>query len=106
MSLAEQLSGLKKFSTPETPAKAAAARPARPSKRPAASVGHVAAPAAFAALQPKIHLVGFPLRLSIDAVDQLAEWKRTRGIVPGLLVREMVEKGIAELQKGFGEEER
>lgn len=85
-------------------------RPLRPSsvpgKRPPASAPRPAPVAAFAALQPaeKIHWDNFPLRLSRSTIAQLAEWKRTKGIVPGLLVREMVEKGVADLQRGFEKE--
>lgn len=106
-SLSQQLAGMKPSAVvDETPQRPDVARPLpphrEPGKRPAAS----APSAAYASLQPAstVHLVGFPLRLSTDAVDQLRKWKRSRGITPGLLVREMVEKGIADLQVRFEKE--
>lgn len=103
-SLKDQLAGLKPGIAEAQPQPDAAL----PIKRPASSAPRPAPSASYAALQPtaKVHLIGFPLRLSTEAVDRLNEWKRLRGITPGLLVREIVEKGILELQERFEKESR
>lgn len=110
MSLKDQLTGLKASAAELQQSEPDTTQPRRahsvPTKRAAASVRPAAASEAYSSLQPpaKVHLVNFPLRLSTGAIDTLNQWKDERRIVPGLLVREIVEKGIAELARSFEKE--